>query len=75
MSRLLEPALAARPGRIDLVAELPIPDAAGRARLLELYARGLELRGVDFARYIERTEGASPAYIKEMLRKIAINTS
>jgi ATP-dependent 26S proteasome regulatory subunit len=69
---ILEPALAARPGRVDLVAELPIPDAAGRARLLELYARGLTLDAVDFAQYVEKTEGASPAYIKELLRKAAL---
>jgi hypothetical protein len=69
---ILEPALAARPGRVDLVADLPIPDAAGRARLLELYARGLTLEGVDFARYVEKTDGASPAYIKELLRKAAL---
>ena len=69
---ILEPALAARPGRVDLVVELPIPDAAGRARLLQLYARGLTLDGVDFAQYVEKTEGASPAYIKELLRKAAL---
>jgi ATP-dependent 26S proteasome regulatory subunit len=30
---MLEPALAARPGRIDLAVELPSPDADGRHRL------------------------------------------
>ena len=69
---ILEPALAARPGRVDLVVELPVPDARGRARLLELYARGLTLEGVDFARYVDKTDGASPAYIKELLRKAAL---
>ena len=69
---ILEPALAARPGRVDLVAELPIPNAAGRAKLLSLYARGLKHEGVDFARYVEKTDGASPAYIKELLRKSAL---
>jgi hypothetical protein len=69
---LLESALAARPGRIDLVAELPFPDAEGRRRLVELYARGLDLRGVDAARLVQSTEGASPAYIKELLRKAAV---
>jgi ATP-dependent 26S proteasome regulatory subunit len=57
---------------VDLVVELPVPDARGRARLLELYARGLTLEGVDFARYVEKTDGASPAYIKELLRKAAL---
>ncbi|MDP9372565.1 MAG: AAA family ATPase [Chloroflexota bacterium] len=69
---ILEPALAARPGRIDLAVELPLPDAAGRRRLLELYARGLELRDVDLGALVERSEGASPAYIKELLRKAAV---
>ncbi|MGH2531285.1 MAG: AAA family ATPase [Thermomicrobiales bacterium] len=68
----LEPALAARPGRIDLAVELPLPDAEGRRRLLELYARGLEIRDVDFDRMVKQTEGASPAYIKELLRKAAV---
>ncbi len=69
---ILEPALAARPGRIDLAVELPLPDAEGRRRLLELYARGLELREVDLGAFVGRTEGASPAYIKELLRKAAL---
>ncbi len=69
---ILEPALAARPGRIDLAVELPLPDADARRRLFELYARGLTLDGVDVARFVEQTDGVSPAYIKEMLRKAAL---
>jgi DNA polymerase III delta prime subunit len=69
---ILEPALAARPGRVDLAVELPLPDAAGRRRLLDLYARGLTLRDVDLDALVARTEGASPAYIKELLRKAAV---
>lgn len=70
---ILEPALAARPGRIDLALELPLPDADGRRRLLELYARGLVLEGVDLDAVVQRTEGATPAYIKELLRKAALS--
>src|SRR5688572_12792394 len=33
---VLEPALAARPGRIDQAIEIPLPDAECRRRLLEL---------------------------------------
>ena len=72
---ILEPALAARPGRVDLVVELPLPDADARHRLLELYARGLELAGVDLAKYVDRTDGASPAYIKELLRKASLQAA
>lgn len=69
---ILEPALAARPGRVDLTVELPLPDAAGRRRLFDLYARGLTLADdVDIEGVVGRTEGASPAYLKELLRKAA----
>jgi SpoVK/Ycf46/Vps4 family AAA+-type ATPase len=69
---ILEPALAARPGRVDLAVELPLPDAQGRRLLLQLYARGLQLQDVDLDAIVERTEGATPAYIKELLRKAAV---
>jgi ATP-dependent 26S proteasome regulatory subunit len=60
---ILEPALAARPGRVDLVVELPLPDEAGRRRLLELYARGLQVRDVAWDEIVAQTAGATPAYI------------
>lgn len=69
---ILEPALAARPGRIDLAVELPLPDADGRRRLFGLYGRGLRLKDVALASFIEKTEGVTPAYIKELLRKAAL---
>ena len=69
---LLEPALAARPGRIDQAIELGLPDEAGRRRLIELYGRGLTLEIADLAAIIKRTEGASPAFIRELLRKAAL---
>jgi hypothetical protein len=72
-AELLEPALAARPGRVDLVVELPLPDQDGRRRLIELYARGLELHEVDIPALVGRTEGATPAYIKELLRKSTLH--
>lgn len=68
----LEPALAARPGRIDLVVELPLPDAEGRRALIQRYARGLELRDIDEGDIIARTDGTTPAYIKELFRKAAL---
>jgi len=37
---LLEPALAARPGRVDVAVEISLPDATGRQRLLDLRAAG-----------------------------------
>ena len=69
---ILEPALAARPGRIDQAIEVPLPDAACRRRLLELYGTGLKTLGVDWNRLVERTAGASGAFIRELLRKAAV---
>jgi ATP-dependent 26S proteasome regulatory subunit len=69
---ILEPALAARPGRVDLVVALPMPDAEGRRRLIELYSRGMRLDGIDLDGLVARIDGASPAYVKELLRKAAL---
>jgi hypothetical protein len=69
---ILEPALAARPGRIDLAVELPLPDARSRERLVELYAEGLTLRLKDQAALVTATEGASPAFLRELLRRAAL---
>jgi hypothetical protein len=69
---VLEPALAARPGRIDQAIEFPLPDEECRRRLLELYGRGLTLDLADPDRLIAKTDGASPAFIQELVRKAAL---
>jgi ATP-dependent 26S proteasome regulatory subunit len=68
---LLEPALAARPGRIDQAIDVPVPDIECRRRLFELYSRGLNATaGIE--PFVERTAGASAAFIRELLRKAAL---
>jgi ATPase family associated with various cellular activities (AAA) len=69
---ILEPALASRPGRIDQAIEVPLPDAECRRRLFELYGRGLILKLDQLDRFIAKTEGASAAFIRELLRKSAL---
>lgn len=69
---ILEPALSARPGRIDQAIEIPLPDAECRGKLLELYGRGLRVEATDREQLIERTAGASAAFIRELLRKAAV---
>ncbi len=67
----LEAALTARPGRIDQAIEFPLPDEEGRRKLVQLYARGLEV-GNDVATVIVRkSKNASPAFIKELMRRSA----
>ena len=68
---MLEPALVSRPGRIDQAIEFPLPTLPLRRRLVVLYARGLSLSADLMDTLAERTEGASPAFIKELLRRIA----
>jgi ATP-dependent 26S proteasome regulatory subunit len=69
---LLEPALAARPGRVDQAVGLPLPDAEGRRRLIELYGEGLELPASVPESLIDALEGVSPAFIRELLRRAAL---
>jgi cell division protease FtsH len=72
---LLEPALAARPGRVDLAVELPLPDAECRLRLFHLYARGLQLEIDELDAIIERTDGVTASFFRELLRQAALEAS
>jgi hypothetical protein len=67
----LEAALASRPGRIDQAIEFPLPDDGGRRRLVRLYARGLQVPAGVLDAIIAKTDGASPAFIKELMRRSA----
>ena len=67
----LEPALASRPGRIDQSIEFPLPTVDLRKRLVRLYAKALPISAALVDDLAKRTEGASPAFIKELLRRIA----
>src|SRR5437763_182051 len=69
---ILEPALAARPGRIDQAIEIPLPDRACRRRLFDLYGQGLTLRLERLSELTEQTEGVSAAFIRELMRKAAL---
>ncbi len=68
----LEPALAARPGRVDLALEIPLPAAPERRRLLELYGRGLDLEPAVLESAVGRTEGATASFFRELLRKASL---
>lgn len=69
---LIEPALAARPGRVDQAVEFPLPAATARERLLELFCEGLGGGLADWASLVEQTEGASPAFLRELVRKASL---
>jgi ATP-dependent 26S proteasome regulatory subunit len=67
----LEAALASRPGRIDQAIEFPLPDERGRSQLIRLYACGLPLDEDLVQLMVRKTENASAAFIKELMRRAA----
>lgn len=69
---LVEPALAQRPGRIDLRVEVPLPAPDDRRRLFDLYAKTLERDFQDWDDLVLRTEGRSGAFIRELVRRAAL---
>jgi SpoVK/Ycf46/Vps4 family AAA+-type ATPase len=73
---LLEPALAARPGRVDVAVEIDLPDADARGRLLSLYGRGLplELSAEETRDAVTRTEGVTASFLKELLRRAMLES-
>jgi len=73
---LLEPALAARPGRVDVAIEIELPDAEARGRLLSLYSRSLPLRLAEseIDEIIARTDGVTASFIKELLRRATLES-
>jgi ATPase family associated with various cellular activities (AAA) len=73
---LLEPALAARPGRVDVAVEIALPDAPARERLLTLYGQNvpLALTEVDVGLAVERTDGTTASFLKELIRRSVLES-
>jgi ATP-dependent 26S proteasome regulatory subunit len=73
---LLEPALAARPGRVDVAVEIALPDAPARERLLTLYGQNvpLALTEEDVRLAVERTDGTTASFLKELIRRSVLES-
>jgi hypothetical protein len=69
---VIEPALVARPGRIDLALECPLPDEESRLGLVRLYASDIRLDDETERQIVARTDGVSGAFIKELMRQAAL---
>lgn len=67
----LEEALVARPGRIDQLIEFPKPDEGCRRRLMKLYGGALEIKPDIEINMVDRTDGVSASFIKELMRRLA----
>ncbi|MET3806560.1 hypothetical protein ABIB25_003576 [Nakamurella sp. UYEF19] len=75
-SDLLEPALAARPGRVDVAVEIGLPDSDARRRLLALYGRAVPLRlsETEVDEIVARAEGVTASFLKELLRRSVLES-
>jgi ATP-dependent 26S proteasome regulatory subunit len=73
-SDLLEPALAARPGRVDVAVEIDLPDGNARRRLFALYARAVptDLSDAEIDTIVERTDGVTASFLRELLRRAVL---
>jgi nucleoside-triphosphatase THEP1 len=69
---VLEPALAARPGRVDQAVSMQLPDAEARRRLFHLYRRDLAVDESHLDSVVERTEEVTASFLKELLRRAAL---
>jgi hypothetical protein len=72
---VLEPALAARPGRVDQAVELTMPDLEARRALFELYRANLEVDVSRLDDVLARTDGVTAAFIKELVRRAAVHAA
>jgi SpoVK/Ycf46/Vps4 family AAA+-type ATPase len=68
----LDPAIL-RGGRLARTIQIPLPDPAGRRRLLELMTERMPLVAVDLDHLVERTEGWSGADLRALCQQAALN--
>jgi len=71
---IVDPALL-RPGRFEVLVELPTPDREARLAIFQVHTRGKPLApDVDLAELAERTEGLVGADIEGLCRQAAMLT-
>ena len=68
----LEQAVRDRPGRVDQIVRVGLPDASQRRALLSHFARSADVEpgAVDLA--AAETDGATPAMLKEVVKRAAV---
>jgi hypothetical protein len=68
----LESAVRNRPGRVDQIIEVPLPDREARQRLLATFARGVRLPDGEMDRALTALRDMSPAMIKEVVKRSVV---
>ena len=62
-----------RPGRFDVIVEIPLPDSESRLDILKIHTKGMPLKDVDINELVEPTEGFTGADIKSLVREAGLN--
>jgi AAA+ superfamily predicted ATPase len=68
----LETAVKNRPGRVDQILEVPLPDRTARRKLLEMFARRLTLPEGELVAVLDAMREMSPAMIKEVVKRSVV---
>jgi hypothetical protein len=68
----LEHAVKNRPGRVDQIIAIPLPDRDERRALLAHFARHFHLAIPESENMLEATAGATPAMLKEIVKRAAV---
>lgn len=69
---VLEPALAERPGRVDLAVEIPRPGRREREQLLRRYAGGLPFSDAAISSAAAATDGVTGSFARELIRRAVL---
>lgn len=69
---VLEPALAERPGRVDLAVEIPRPGHREREQLLRRYAGDLPFSDAAISAAASATDGVTGSFAKELVRRAVL---
>ncbi|MPV36300.1 AAA family ATPase [Georgenia subflava] len=69
---ILEPALAQRPGRVDLAVEIPLPGTGARRALLDLYAADLPFSAAVLDEVAGAATGTTASFTKELVRRAVL---
>lgn len=72
---VVEPALAERPGRVDLAVEIARPGLAERRRLFRRYADGVRVTPAAIEEASDRAEGTTGSFAKELMRRVVLRAA
>ena len=62
-----------RPGRFDVIVEIPLPDKESRRDILNIHMKGMPLKDVKVDELVEQTEGFTGADLKSLTREAGLN--